>query len=563
MLDVSRIDFRDVSETELREFVERVRPLLRPEDVELLERLVDTLSLLGQLLEDKSLSIRRLRKLLFGPSTEKTDRVLGEPPEQEAKPGAVDEKEAEDGGEANGAEKKAPARGHGRNGADRYTGAERVAVSHPELSSGAGCPECTGKVYAVRPKSAMRITGSPLLSARLYEMERWRCNLCGKTFAAPLPAEAGDRKYDESAGSLVALLKYGAGLPFHRLERLQGSLGVPLPASTQWEIVEDVARRLRPAFDALIEQAAQGDVLHIDDTDMTILEFAGRDKGPEDGKRKGVFTSGIVAQMAERSIALYFTGPRHAGERLTELLAQRATELGPPIQMCDGLSRNLPKNFETLLANCLAHGRRQFVEIAPNFPDACRFVLESLRDVYRNDETARERDLSPQERLAYHRAESGPILDRLRAWMEQQFEEKRVEPNSGLGKAMTYLLKRWEPLTLFLRVAGAPLDNNVCERSLKQAILHRKNALFYRTQNGAWVGDLFMSLIHTCRLSGANPFDYLTELQKHADLVAAKPHEWLPWNYPTATDRSQPPPARVTATPPPQPPGHAPPDKPG
>ena len=113
----------------------------------------------------------------------------------------------------------------------------------------------------------------------------------------------------------------------------------------------------------------------------------------------------------------------------------------------------------------------------------------------------------------------------------RRLRARLARSNSALGKAMTYLLKRWESLTLFLRVPGAPLDNNICERSLKQAILHRKNALFYRTQNGAWVGDLFMSLIHTCRLCEANPFDYLTELQKHADRVAANPQAWLPWNY--------------------------------
>jgi hypothetical protein len=93
------------------------------------------------------------------------------------------------------------------------------------------------------------------------------------------------------------------------------------------------------------------------------------------------------------------------------------------------------------------------------------------------------------------------------------------------------MLKHWERLTLFLRKAGAPLDNNVCERALKKAILHRKNALFYKTQNGARVGDLFMSLIYTCQLNDANPFDYLTVLQQHADQLAASPERWLPWNY--------------------------------
>ena len=93
------------------------------------------------------------------------------------------------------------------------------------------------------------------------------------------------------------------------------------------------------------------------------------------------------------------------------------------------------------------------------------------------------------------------------------------------------MLRHWQKLTLFLRVAGAPLDNNVCERALKMAIRHRKNSLFYKTVRGAKVGDLYMSLIHTCYCSDADPFDYLTQLQRHPDRVSAAPADWLPWNY--------------------------------
>ena len=201
--------------------------------------------------------------------------------------------------------------------------------------------------------------------------------------------------------------------------------------------------------------------------------------------------------------------------------------------MCDALSRNTPKasGVEILLANCLAHGRRQFVEIAPNFPEECRYVLESLGAVYYNDAMAREQALSAEDRLRLHQQQSGPVMEQLHAWLEAQLAEKKTEPNSGLGKAITYLLRHWKGLTAFLRHAGAPLDNNICEQALKRAVLHRKNALFYKTLNGAQVGDLFMSLIHTCELNGANSFDYLTELQRHARELAAHPAEWMPWNY--------------------------------
>jgi len=340
----------------------------------------------------------------------------------------------------------------------------------------------------------------------------------------------GTDKYDETAAAMIAQLKYGAGTPFNRLEQLESQLGIPLPAATQWEIVEEEAQVVKPARDELIRQAAQGTVVHNDDTGMRVLMLK---RDPSD-ERTGVFTSGIVSVGEDRKIALYFTGSRHAGENLAEVLKQRSAELPSPIQMCDALSRNVPKlpaGVEILLANCLAHGRRQFVDVAENFPNECRYVLEMLGQVYLHDAEARERSLTPEDRLRLHQGHSRPVMDKLHAWLEAQLAERRTEPNSGLGQAIGYLLRHWKPLTLFLRQAGAPLDNNIVERSLKRAVLHRKNALFYRTLNGAQVGDLFMSLIHTCQLCGANSFDYLVELQHHAQELAARPSEWMPWNY--------------------------------
>jgi hypothetical protein len=293
---------------------------------------------------------------------------------------------------------------------------------------------------------------------------------------------------------------------------------------------------IRPAMEELIRQAAQGEVLHNDDTPMPVLALQreGKREARDPPERKGVFTSGIVATQAGRRVALFFTGHRHAGENLASVLARRAQELGPPIQMCDALTRNLPKlpeKLEVIVSHCLAHARRRFVEGVANFPQECRHVLETLGEVYGYDAQAREQGMSAEARLHFHQEHSSPVMIGLQAWLRSQFAEKKVEPNSGLGEAITYLLKHWEPLTLFLRQAGAPLDNNVCERALKKAILHRKNSLFYKTNNGARVGDLYMSLIHTCELNNANPFDYLTELQKHAAELAQNPAGWMPWNY--------------------------------
>ena len=209
-----------------------------------------------------------------------------------------------------------------------------------------------------------------------------------------------------------------------------------------------------------------------------------------------------------------------------------------PIQMSDALSRNAPKPIELLVAHCLAHGRRLFVKITPNFPEPCPHVLERLGEVYHQDGVARERGLSRVERLHHHQQYSKPVMDDLHQWLEAQLKENIVEPNSGLGKAIAYMLRHWQALTLFLREPGAPLDNNLVERALKKAILHRRNSLFYKTLNGADVGDLYMSLIHSCELNDVNPFDYLTELQKHAEELAANPADWMPWNHRATLERS-------------------------
>jgi hypothetical protein len=216
---------------------------------------------------------------------------------------------------------------------------------------------------------------------------------------------------------------------------------------------------------------------------------------------------------------------------MTDLLKQRQAELEPPIQMCDALSRNASKEFETLLANCLVHGRRNFVDVAANFPEETSQVIDQIALVYKTDQVAKDQNLSPQERLILHQRESGPLMKDLKTWFSEQLDQKKTEPNSGLGKAIAYMLKHWDPLTLFLRVPGAPLDNNICERALKKAILNRKNSLFYKTEHGAFIGDMFLSLIHTCNLGHVNPFDYLTALQKHTSEVFKNPRNWMPWNY--------------------------------
>lgn len=536
----------DVSK--LEDALRRAEARLDEPDYAMLKALAESYAYLSALVGDNHTTIARLRKLLFGVKTEKTATVVGGGPEPEERSSWGDEASSasselsatsrEAGGEGQ-------AGGHGRHGADAYPGAEKIEVRHASLAPGDPCPEChQGTVYQThRPGVLVRLVGQTPVGAKIYYLQKLRCNLCGKIFTAQAPVAAGAEKYAPTVASTIALLKYGSGMPFNRLQGLQGTVGIPLPASTQWDLVHALAEQAEPAFEELVRQAAQGDVVYNDDTTAKILQWMGKraqeqaqtqpaaNGGKHQAQRKGLFTSGIVSTREGRRIALFFSGRKHAGENLKDVLSRRAAELAAPIQMCDALSRNVPAELETILAHCLAHGRRPFVDVADRFPEECRHVLEAIAVIYRNDALARQRNLTPERRLAFHQAESGPTMAELRVWLARQFEDRLVEPNSALGEAISYLLKHWEPLTLFLRVPEAPLDNNICERILKKAILHRKNALFYKTHRGAQVGDLFMSLIHTCELCEANPFEYLTELERHSQEVALHPQAWMPWNY--------------------------------
>jgi hypothetical protein len=510
----------DISGSQLKALQERIKNrALVEDDWDVVMAMTETVQCLAQALAERETSIARLCKYLLGAPTETARNIL------KAKKGDSSSSRSRD------VEKMPRSKGHGRNPASAYIGGEKVHIDHPTLEPGDLCPGCEkGKIYELAlPSVFVHIVGQAPLKSTVYERTRLRCNLCGEVFTPELPPEVGEAKHDESAAAMVAMLKYGCGMPFNRLEKLQDNLGQPLPASTQWDILNKPAIDIVPLHDILESCAAQGEVIHNDDTTAKILSFL--NKQDLENTRTGIFTTGIVSIWQGHKIALFKTGNRHAGENLENLLSARAAGLPPPIQMCDALSRNVPKEYATILSNCLAHARRQFVELVERFPDECTHVIEELAKVYKHDAIVKEQGLSPVERLAYHQEHSDPVMEELKEWCEAQMEEKLVEPNSGLGKAIKYMLKHWKKLTRFLEVPGTPLDNNIAERALKYAILHRKNALFYKTQNGAKVGDLFMSLIHTCQLAGVNPLKYLTWVFKNVKNLQSNPADFLPWRY--------------------------------
>jgi hypothetical protein len=527
----------EMDESRLEELSEKLETgNLSAEDRRTLKALVDTFRELALQYQQAKTSVKRLLKIIFGAGTEKTDKVLKRAPK--TKPETASESK----------EGKQKRKGHGRLGVDDYPGAEKVCVEHGSLKPGDKCPACgKGRLGArQRASEIVHLVAQPLIKATQYILGVLRCNSCQATFTATPPADAGQEKYDGNVAPMIASARYGYGLPLNRLADMQMSQGVPMPIGTQWELLSEYRSEVEPLIGTeLLRQAAGGSVMHNDDTPARILAVEKEIREQEakaDGKkmRTGVFTTGIVAVKDNWRIALFFSGREHAGENLQKVLDLRPTDLPSPIQMSDALSRNVPES-KTVWGNCNSHGRREFVDIADNFPTECAHVLDTIKQVYKYEADTVEQNMSAQQRLLYHQQYSSPLMDGLKLWMEQKIENKQVEPNSGLGAAIQYELKHWKELTLFLRMAGAPIDNNVCERILKTSIRHRDNSLFYKTINGAKVGDFFMSVIQTCRLNGKDPFHYLTTIRRCIKHVRNNPALWMPWNYQATAASTGPP----------------------
>jgi transposase len=536
-----------LSREEGEALIERIeRNALSADDRQLLVKVLTCYFWLLFALREARLSLKRIKTLVFGEKPKPP-----KPPTTGGGSGSGNDTQTDASQEVGSSaspslsKKKPPSPGHGRQGADVYRAATAVACRHEELAVGERCPACGhGTLYRLPPGVEMRLDGNALLSAVRYALEKLRCSACGQIYTASVPAAAGSEKYTPRARAVLALARYYVGVPWHRLEGFQALVGVPVPDATQWDQGEIVGDCTHPIFKWLEKAAAQGEVIFQDDTPHRILTLIAenqqaRARAQAQGKTKtdertGMQTTALIVQVGERRICLYYTGRRHAGENLDALLRKREPDRDKPLVMSDALASNNAAEDTLIRCHCLAHGRRQFSELDEAFPAESAVVVNALSDVFDHEEYARVEQLTAQDRLAYHQGKSGPIMKKLKRWLEQQTVQRLVEPNSSLGKASTYLLEHWETLTRFLHHPGAPLENNVAERALKLMIRQRKNSLFYATEHSAYIASILTSVIATCVQAGVNALDYLVAVQEHRHEVFANPSAWLPWNYEAA-----------------------------
>jgi len=473
-----------------------------------------------------------------------------------------------------------PDANHGRISAKAYNGCTDVFFPHLTLQVGSSCPGCStakggGKLRAEDPRIVVRLEGRPLITGTRYTAECLCCGLCGARYNTSFPDEIKNApKYDVSCASTLAIGRYSMGLPFYRIEQNQAMHDTPVADATQWDLVDGLYGVVLPAYQTLIRYGSNGNLFLYDDTTGRIME--------NQLKGQATHTTAFISVHEDKKIHLFFTGRNTAGQNVDTILEQR-TSKESIIAMMDASTSNIPKKMTIpvskltsalsmegldpispdsqsiqatttrtpepqintdnrsqvdeeltgrfILCFCLAHGRRKFFEIFNFFDKQCDFVLDIIGKVYGHDAHCKATKYTPELRLLYHQTHSAPLMAILYQWLNNQLVYELAEENSGFGKATKYLLKHWGPLTSFLRIAGAPLDNSWAERAIKTAIRHRRNSLFYRTSHGAQVGDCLMSIIYTCQQNNVNAFEYLNALQHHAERVKESPELWLPWNY--------------------------------
>lgn len=527
---------------EVENLIEQIRGTnLEPSAKEKIERLLRTILILVELLQRKKTSIKRLREMLFGKRTEKHQKKKADGEQKAEGDGSSDEEKPGPSKSQTGSDQtpkvepprnenkeKASRKGHGHRAASDYPGAKVVKCRHESLKVGDPCPGlCGGRLYDTQdPTSLLQFTGQPLIQATNYEREVLRCAKCQERYEASLPEGIAEERYTPGCDATFALMRYGAGLPWTRQAGLQVMGGVPISEATMWERCEATANAALGVYLHLERLGAQGEVMHTDDTWVRILSCM-----KEDQEKQGreTNTSGIVVKVGERKIAFYMSGRRHAGENFADLLKKRKAGLKKPFQMSDASASNTSVEKNVISGYCLTHARRKVYELREDYPPECSVVLDAISKVYEYE--AETTEMSAEERLAYHQTKSAPVMKEMKEWIEAQFAERLVEPNSNLAGALQYWLNHWAKLTVWLREAGAPLDNNEVERALKQFILMRKNSLFFKTEHGAAVGDILASLIQTCRLNGINAWGYLVWIISNKSEAKRNPHLYLPWNY--------------------------------
>lgn len=441
-------------------------------------------------------------------------------------------------------------KGHGRNGAAAYTNARHIFHTLMLGILGSLC-EC-GKACMTkyREKIVIRVLGQPLFGVEQHHYEQVRCKMCGKILRALGPVHVLEGLgtsyvvYDWSACAMLIVMHYFGGAPFKRLESLHAGWGIPIADSNQWTMVDQSEDHIRPLYKALeISGMRTASNLRIDDTGGMIVQIQ-RQINMEtatlkllgqktDDVRRGINATGVYLETPNGTVILYFTGLHHAGEILDLLLKHRDSNAPKLPKVTDGASKNFDPLLKDLLIEgvCNAHAFLKFDAVKAQYPEEYAIAGAVYKQVFDNDDLAKARGMTPEERMVFHEKNSLPLMETLKNMCESKITSRLVEPNSKLWEPLTFIINQWSRLTKFCNEPGVPIDTNLVEQILIIPVRYLAGSFNYQTPTGAEVGDHFMSLIVTAYKNNVEPVSYLEYcLRNHEDLKR-RPEYYLPWAY--------------------------------
>lgn len=402
------------------------------------------------------------------------------------------------------------------------------------MHSGQICPCCSkGKIYSGTPRLSCQFSGNAPIEVNRYKKEVLRCNACLTEFMSDQRID----KWTPSARSTIIISKI-MGIPYNRLSNLQEMYNIPIAPSTLWEQIKTVWDDAGQfVYQHLYELAAECNSFYMDDTRAIILDVLAANKALDEKDRRACNTTAFHATTAqEQQIIIYVTDNQHCGENFAKLLEQRKNEIDTIITMSDASSNNLSKIgkkwFDKIIsANCNAHGRRKFHSLLDFYGPECFYFLKEIAEIYKNDERCKVNQYNDLKRLEYHQENSHKHMNNIYSKIDELFDNKIVEPNSSLGKAMRYWKNHKDKLCRFLHVAGVPIDNTLIERVIKSFVLQRKNSYFFKSKASAAILSGLTSIVRTCMANQVNPHEYLNWIQQNWLKVQATPEHYMPWHY--------------------------------
>jgi len=393
-----------------------------------------------------------------------------------------------------------PRRGHGPREQPNLPVVEAFHELPPEDRA---CPVCGGTLEAMGEQTEDRdeitvIERKFVVVRQRRRKYRCRCNACVVTAPAPPQLQPGAR-YSPELAVEVAVAKYADHLPLERQVQMMAREGLRIDTQTLFDQTSVLARHLQPSADALGRHVLTASVVHADETYWRLLNG-------QEVKRWWVW-----AVASEEAIAYRFLDSRSQASARTVLDGYAGTVLVDGYSAYTALQK---AGGAFQLAHCWAHVRRKVTECLETFPVEANELLARIGQLYAierevpragPDASATERAERLALRQQLRQERSRPVVADLRAWAEAQ----RVLPESGLGRALAYLLGLWDGLVRFLDDPAIPLDNNAVERGLRGVVLGRKNHLGSKSRRGMEVAAVLYTLIESAKLVGVEPRAYL------------------------------------------------------